>query len=61
MRTKENLDPKSLRLEKLATPKATPKRSLRPMRSMVAVRSFKPRTAVAEFMVKSQEENVVRD
>jgi hypothetical protein len=61
MKTKENLDPKSLRLEKIAAPKALPKRSLRPMRSMVAVRSFKPRTAVAEFTVRSHEENVARD
>lgn len=61
MRTKENLDPKSLRLEKVTPPAAKPKRSLRPMRSMVAVRSFKPRTAVAEFAVKSHEENMARD
>lgn len=52
MKTKENIDSKSLRLEKpLQTPKP---RSLRPMRSMVAVRSLKPRTQVAGPILKEE-------
>lgn len=54
MKTKETVDPKFLPLEKLnATTKTKPK-SLRPMRSMVAVRSLKPKTGVAQ-MARSEE------
>lgn len=47
MKTKTTVDPKSLSPEKLTT-KKKPK-SLRPMRSMVAVRSLKPKAVVATF------------
>jgi len=52
MKTKEILDPKLINLEKLNI-KTKPK-SLRPMRSMVAVRSLKPKTNVA-VMAKPEE------
>lgn len=45
MKTKTTVDPKFLSPEKLTT-KKKPK-SLRPMRSMVAVRSLKPKAVVA--------------
>lgn len=51
MKTKETIDSKTFSPEKVA-PKSKPK-SLRPMRSMVAVRSLKPRT-VASLVVKSE-------
>lgn len=55
MKTKENVLPQFLNLEKLnANPKSKPK-SLRPMRSMVAVRSLKPKTGVANMVLKSEE------
>jgi hypothetical protein len=47
MKTKEILDPKLVNLEKLNI-KTKPK-SFRPMRSMMAVRSLKPKTNVAAF------------
>lgn len=53
MKTKESVETKTPSLEKL-TAKQKP-RSLRPMRSMVAVRSFKPKTAVATMAVKGEE------
>jgi hypothetical protein len=53
MKTKETVDTKVLAPEKLKT--AKPKQSLRPMRSMVAVRSLKPKTTVATMMMKSEE------
>jgi hypothetical protein len=53
MKTKETIDPKTQPLEKL-NPKAKLK-SLRPMRSMVAVRSLKPKTGVATMIVKPEE------
>ena len=53
MKTKENIPTHFVNLEKLNT-KTKPK-SLRPMRSMVAVRSLKPKTAVAHMTVKSEE------
>ncbi len=53
MKTKETLEPKFLPLEKMQ--KTKPK-SLRPMRSMVAVRSLKPRTAVATLVTKDEVE-----
>lgn len=52
MKTKETVDTKILAPEKLKT---KPKQSLRPMRSMVAVRSLKPKTTVAAMMMKSEE------
>lgn len=51
MKTKESIDPKNLNLEKL--PK-TKQKSLRPMRSMIAVRSLKPKTGVASFVTKPE-------
>ena len=53
MKTKQNVDPKMLSPEKLET-KSKPK-SLRPMRSMVAVRSLKPKTGVATMIVRNEE------
>jgi hypothetical protein len=53
MKTKENVDSKIATLDKL-TLKKKPK-SLRPMRSMVAVRSLKPKAAVATMIVKAEE------
>ena len=50
MKTKETLDPKFVELEKIPAQKKP--KSLRPMRSMVAVRSLKPRTNVTSFQVK---------
>lgn len=51
MKTKENV------IAKIISPAQSPKskpRSLRPMRSMVAVRSLKPKTVVAT-MAKTEE------
>lgn len=48
MKTKEIIDSKIQNEDKL-NPKTKPK-SLRPMRSMVAIRSLKPRTQVATMM-----------
>lgn len=53
MKTKETVDTKFPSLEKMNS-KAKPKQSLRPMRSMVAVRSLKPKT-VATMIVKAEE------
>ncbi len=53
MKTKEILEPKFQPIEKVQ--KAKPK-SLRPMRSMVAVRSLKPRTGVASLAPKAEVE-----
>jgi hypothetical protein len=58
MKTKETFDTKIISLEKL-NQKTKPK-SLRPMRSMVAVRSLKPKTTVASLNSK-MEEQVARD
>lgn len=54
MKSKKTVENNPLMLEKL--PKSKPK-SLRPMRSMVAVRSLKPKTIVAGMMVKTEELN----
>lgn len=52
MKTKETLESKILNFEK---PVLKFKKSFRPMRSLVATRSFKPKTAVANMvMVKSE-------
>lgn len=53
MKTKENLESKSFTVEK-TLPKSKPK-SLRPMRSLVASRSFKPKTTVANLVMKAEE------
>ncbi len=53
MKTKENLDSKPFNFEP-ALKKAKPK-SLRPMRSLVATRSFKPKTTVANMILKTEE------
>jgi hypothetical protein len=52
MKTKETLDPKFVEFDKIPAPKKP--KSLRPMRSMVAVRSLKPRTNVASMQVKTE-------
>jgi hypothetical protein len=54
MKTKETFDSKIISLEKL-NQKTKPK-SLRPMRSMVAVRSLKPKTAVASISLKIEDQ-----
>jgi hypothetical protein len=53
MKTKENLEQKTFQLEK--TPAKAKPRSLRPMRSMMAVRSLKPKTQVAHLALKVEE------
>ncbi|WPU64051.1 hypothetical protein [Peredibacter starrii] len=53
MKTKENVPTQIVNLDKLNA-KTKPK-SLRPMRSMIAVRSLKPKTAVATMVMKSEE------
>ena len=58
MKTKENLTAKPFNFEK-PLEKAKPK-SLRPMRSIVATRSFKPNTQAAQMVMKV-EENFRRD
>lgn len=55
MKTKVLVDPKILNVEKLNT-KAKLK-SLRPMRSMVAIRSLKPKTIVGSLNAKAENEN----
>lgn len=55
MKTKETIDQKSISLEKINTVK-TKTKSLRPMRSMVAVRSLKPKTGVASLVLKAEEQ-----
>lgn len=57
MKTKENLDTKTLNFEK-TIPKAKAK-SLRPMRSLVATRSLKPKTIVATMNLKPETESRV--
>jgi hypothetical protein len=53
MKTRENVDSKNVAQGPLKV-KAKAK-SLRPMRSMVAVRSLKPKTSVATMVLKSEE------
>ena len=53
MKTQENHQTKFKRIEKKC-PKSKPK-SLRPMRSMVAVRSLRPKTNVAQLDLKTDE------
>ena len=54
MKTKENLESKVFNFEKPLQKDAKPK-SLRPMRSLVATRSFKPKTTVANMVMKAEE------
>jgi hypothetical protein len=54
MKTKETFDSKNVCAEKINS-KTKPK-SFKPMRSMVALRSLKPKTRVATFSTKSLEE-----
>lgn len=56
MKTKENLETKNLSFEKPLKTAAAKPRSLRPMTSMVARRSFKPKTAVAAMIVSKEME-----
>lgn len=58
MKTKETATPTTSPKTPVAMPEAKPK-SLRPMRSMVALRSFKPKTAVTSF-VKTEVETEKR-
>jgi len=51
MKTKETLAPKTQIIEK-ATTLSTQIKSLRPMRSLIAKRSFKPKTIVADLVNK---------
>lgn len=50
---KEIIETKIINLDKL--PAKTKQKSLRPMRSMVATRSFKPKTTVAALAPKMNE------
>jgi hypothetical protein len=54
MKTKENLESSKPFTIEAAPQKAKPK-SFRPMRSLVATRSFKPKTVVANMIVKMEE------
>lgn len=54
MKTKENLESKSLTFDKPVKDTTKPQ-SLRPMRSMVKVRSFKPKTGVATMVMQKPE------
>lgn len=58
MNTKENLKSKVLVFEK---PQKVKQKSLRPMRSLVATRSFKPKTTVANMVMLKPEEMEKRD
>ncbi len=53
MKSKETIENKPFNFEK-PLEKAKPK-SLRPMRSLVASRSFRPKTNVANFATKAEE------
>lgn len=53
MKTKENLESKILNFEK---PLQAKPRSFRPMRSLVATRSLKPKTTVANMVMVKPEE-----
>jgi len=53
MKAKEKFDSKLICVEKINS-KTKPK-SLKPMRSMVALRSLKPKTGVTAFTTKSEE------
>lgn len=56
MKTKETLDSQTTHNEKNAPAPAPVKpKSLRPMRSMIALRSFKPRTTAAAFSQKQEQ------
>lgn len=52
MKTKENFDSKVFSPEKTLT--KTKLKSLRPMRSLVATRSLKPKTHVANLVMKAE-------
>lgn len=54
MKTKENLESTKTFAPEAAPQKAKLK-SFRPMRSLVASRSFKPKTVVANMIVKAEE------
>lgn len=58
MNTKENHEFKVLIFEK---PLKVKPKSLRPMRSLVATRSFKPKTTVANMVMLKTEEMEKRD
>lgn len=58
MKTKHQVDTKLANLEKV-TNQSKPK-SLRPMRSMVAVRSLKPKTTVAHMAARPEESTLER-
>jgi hypothetical protein len=58
MSTKENLESKILAFEK---PMKMKPKSLRPMRSLLGTRSFKPKTTVANMILVKNEELVKRD
>lgn len=58
MKTKHQVETKLVNLEKVTT-QSKPK-SLRPMRSMVAVRSLKPKTNVAHMVVRPEETTLER-
>jgi len=60
MKTRKTTQDIQIANEKQATLTKQPK-SLRPMRSMVAVRSFKPKTLVASFQGKTLQEEAPRN
>ena len=55
MKTRENVDSKNVMPTSMKA--KTKGKSLRPMRSMVAVRSLKPKTGVATMILKTEAES----
>lgn len=56
MKNKTEVESKTLNFDRAAAVKAKAKQSLRPMRSMMAVRSLKPKTGVASLVLMKTEE-----
>ncbi len=54
MKTKTNVSAKFVNFEKTLKADPAKPKSLRPMRSMVAVRSLKPKTGVLAFELKAE-------
>ena len=59
MKNKTEVESKTLNFDRAAAVKAKAKQSLRPMRSMMAVRSLKPKTGVASLTLMKTEETSV--
>ena len=57
MKNKTEVESKTLHFDK-AVIRMRPKQSLRPTRSLVAVRSLKPKTAVATLMLMKNDDSI---